>query len=253
MPLGLVGLGRLGASLARGLSRAQVADVWCFSRTRRTAEKVLEQAPGLRLLDSAAEVFACCDPIFVWMAPADAADVFAAHAEVLRARQPLIVTCSPGQDPGAYTPRWADTLPNVNSSTGEGVTLLTWGPGLSQGDRDSVLTPLRACGPVYEVSAEQLPLYSALASNGPAFYARAMEAWADLLADRHGLDRAVCRTMVQQTVAGTIALQQQDGVDAAEVIRRVAHPGASTEQGLRVLDQHLDAVGEQMLRAMGKW
>lgn len=253
MALGVIGLGRLGSSLVRGLSRAGVSDVLAYSRTERTAREVVQQAPGVRLAASAADVLSACDPIFVWMEPDDAAALFAEHAAILAQQAPLIVTCSPGQRLDAVTARWADTLPNVNLSTGAGVTLLAWGPGLSDEDRRIVLEPLAACGSVYQVTADEMSVYSALASNGPAFYARTMEAWADLVADRHGLDRQLCRTMVQQTVAGTLALQQQDAIDAGEVIRRVAHPGASTEQGLRVLDGILGDVGEQMLRAMGKW
>lgn len=253
MAIGIIGLGRLGAALARGLIGAGVPDVYAFSRTASNAAAVAAQAPGLQLLDSATAVLEHCDLVFVWMAPPDAATVFEANAELLRTRNPLVVTCSPGQDVGQFTTRWAETLPNVALSTGQGVTLVTWGPELSVGDQASVRAALGACGAVYEVSAQDLPFYCALASNGPAFYALAAETWADQLADQRGFDRELCRQMVRQTVLGTFALQEADGIDATEVIRRVAHPGGSTEKGLRVLDANLAEIGRQVLQAMGKW
>ena len=253
MPVGIIGLGRLGSALARGLSRAGVGEVYVFNRTPERAQELAAAARGLVVLDSAAAVLERCDPVFVWMDPVDAGEVLSANAEILQRRRPLIVTCAPGLAPAQFSPRWADTLPNVNLSTGQGATLLTWGPGLADAERETVLAPLRACGAVYEVAAAELPLYSALASSGPAFYAQIIELWADTLAEHHGLDAEFCRRMVRQTVAGTLALQEQDGIDAAEVVRRVAHPGASTERGLGVLEPQFAATSQEMLQAMGKW
>ncbi len=253
MAVGIIGLGRLGAALARGLALAGFGEVYGFSRTAAHAQQVADQAPGLVLLESAAEVLERCDPVFLWMGAPQAAEVLAANAEVTRRRRPLIVTCTSELSAEQLGPRWAQTLPNVNLASGEGGTLVTWGPGLTEAERETVRAPLRAAGAVYEVSAAELPFYSALASSGPAFYARIMETWADALADRHGLDREYCRQMVRQTVAGTVALQDGDGIDAAEVIRRVAHPGGSTGKGLAPLEAEFAATAEQMLGAMGRW
>lgn len=253
MAVGIIGLGRLGGSLARGLVRAGVGEICVFNRTVERAHQLAAEVSGVAVLESATEVLQRCDPVFVWMDPADAAEVLSANVEVLQLQRPLIVTCAPGLSPGKYSQRWADTLPNVNLATGQGVTLVSWGPALDEAERESVLAPLRACGAVYEVPEQDLGFYSALASNGPAFYAQIMEVWADALAQRHGYDRQLCRRMVRQTMAGTVALQDQDDIDAAEVIRRVAHPGASTEKGLAALNQGFAAIAEAMLRSMDKW
>jgi pyrroline-5-carboxylate reductase len=253
MAIGIIGVGRLGGALAKGLSRAEFGEVYVFGRTPERVRAVLAEAPGVTALASSAEVFERCEVVFVWMDPAAAGGVLSANAEILQRRRPLIVTCAPGLAPGDYSPKWADTLPNVNLSTGLGATLLAWGPGLSDAERASALAPLRACGAVYEMAAEELTHYSALASNGPAFYAQLMELWADALAERHGYDKELCRAMVRQTVAGTIALQDQDGIDAAEVIHRVAHPGGSTLKGLAVIDTDFPSTAQNMLRAMDKW
>jgi competence protein ComER len=253
MAIGIIGTGRLGGALARGLARAGVDEVFVYSRTAERVADLVAQAPSLTALSSAGQVFESCSVIFVWMGPPEATRLLGDHTEILQRRRPIIVTCAPGFAPGDYSPRWADTLPNVNLSTGQGATLLAWGPGLSPEERACVLAPLRACGVVYEMAAEELTHYSALASNGPAFYARLMELWADALAERHGYDKDLCRQMVRQTNAGTMALQEQEGVAAAEVIRRVAHPGGSTLKGLAVLEENFPETAQNMLRAMDKW
>ncbi|MFT4108933.1 pyrroline-5-carboxylate reductase family protein [Propionicimonas sp.] len=253
MAVGIIGLGRLGGALARGLARAGDIETYVFSRSATSASGVLAGAAGVMLLESAAAVFERCDVVFVWMGPEDARAVLTSCAEVVTRRRPFLVSSTNQVRFGEFSPRWATTLPNVNLCVGRGATLLTWNVPPTAADREAVLAPLRACGAVYEVGEQEMAFFCGLTSNGPALYARAMEGWADTVADRHGFDRERCRELVRQTVAGTIALQEAEGIDAAEVIRRVAHPGASTERGLRVLDAQVEPVSEQVLRAMGQW
>ncbi|HAM44093.1 MAG TPA: hypothetical protein DCM67_03580 [Propionibacteriaceae bacterium] len=252
MGIGIIGLGRLGGPLARGLAAAGIAEVYGFSRSRDKAEQIARQAAGLTLLDSAAEVLRRSDTVFVWMAPGQVNEVLTANADALSHR-PILVNCSPGQDLGAFTDRWVDTYPNVNSATGQGSTLLSWGPGLADPDKQRVRSLLEAVGVVYEVEPTQLDAYCALTSNGPAFYAFILQAWADTVAERHGLDVDLARSMVRQTMVGTVALQEAEGIDAAAVIAQVAHPGGSTEPGLAVLAADFRPMAERMLQAMGRW
>lgn len=252
MSVGIIGLGRLGGPLLQGLARAGVDDVRVYSRTRATMERLADGAAGVILAESAAEVLQHSDVVFVWMAPAQVAQVLTGNADALTHR-PVLVNCSPGQDLRAFTDRWVDTYPNVNSATGQGATLVSWGPGLSESDRQRVRSLLTAVGAVYEVAPEQLDAYCALTSNGPAFYAFMLQAWADAVADRHGLDVDLARAMVRQTAVGTVALEEADGIDAAAVIERVAHPGGSTELGLAVLQAEWPAMAQRMLIEMSRW
>jgi pyrroline-5-carboxylate reductase len=59
--------------------------------------------------------------------------------------------------------------------------------------------------------------------------------------------------MVCETVLGTMLLQESDGIDASEVVGRVAHPGGSSEAGVNYLRPILSEFYEKMLKAMKKW
>ena len=254
METGIIGLGRLGEALARGLTRAAAAGGVCgFNRTTEKGRAVADRAPGLVLLGSAREVLERCDPVFLWMNKADASEVLAADGDVVRRRRSLLVTCTPGVPVSGWTDRWAESLPNVNLPTGRGVTLLTCAPGLGAEDRQLLTALLATGGAVHELPATELTYYSALCSCGPALYARMMELFADSLAAQRGYDRELCRALVWDTMAGTVALHERDGIGADELAWRVAHPGGSTEKGLAVLGARFPALAEEMLRAMGKW
>jgi pyrroline-5-carboxylate reductase len=254
MATGIIGLGRLGEALARGLLRERAAgQVFGFNRSLAKGRAAAGRAPGLELLGSAREVLERCDPVFLWMNRKDAAQLLAEERAVLSRRRPLLVTCTDGVPVADHTPRWAESLPNVCLPTGRGVTLLAFGPSVSDGDRAMVKALLRPTGSVHEVPAAELSYYSALCSCGPALYARMMQLFADALAARRGYDRELCRALVRDTMAGTVALQELDGIGADEVVWRVAHPGGSSEKGLAVIDRRFPALVEEMLQGMGKW
>lgn len=80
-----------------------------------------------------------------------------------------------------------------------------------------------------------------------------LEMMADVMASHRGYDRETCRRMVRETVLGTFLLQEHDEIDASEVVYRVAHPGGSTEPGVRYLQSNLSEFYEAMLKAMKKW
>lgn len=254
MAIGIIGLGRLGEALARGLTRDAAGDaVFGFNRSVEKGHEVALRAAGLTLLGSAREVFERCDPVFLWMNRKDATEVLEAHHALVFERQPLVVTCTPGVPVAEHTRRWAESLPNVNLPTGRGVTLIAFGSGASPEDRRTLREVLQPTGTVHELRAAELPYYSVLCSCGPALYARMMQTLADTLSARRGYDRDLCRRMVRDTVAGTVALEEQDAIGADEVVWRVAHPGGSSEKGLAVIDRLFPALVEEMLRNMQRW
>jgi pyrroline-5-carboxylate reductase len=75
-----------------------------------------------------------------------------------------------------------------------------------------------------------------LAGAGPAFVARFVDALAKAGAGR-GLDPQEAARIALQTVLGTALMAGSRGETMAEVARRVASPGGTTEAGLAVLDR----------------
>lgn len=254
MTIGILGLGRLGEALARGLTRGGAAEpVLGFNRTAEKARAVAQRAPGLELAGSAREVLERCDPVFLWMKRDDAAALLDEHHTLVAQRQPLVVSSTLGVPLATHTGRWAESIPNVNLSTGRGVTLVAFPSGAAAEDRALLRKVLAPTGAVHELPAGDLAYLTVLASCGPALYARMLQLFADALSARRGYDRELCRAMVRETMAGTLALQEQDGVGADEVVWRVAHPGGLTEKGLTVLERRLPALFEEMLTNMGRW
>jgi pyrroline-5-carboxylate reductase len=74
--VGIIGLGRLGSALARGLGSATaVQEILGLNRTRAKADAVAALVPELRLCGSEAEVLSRAGIVFPWTKPEDAAEV----------------------------------------------------------------------------------------------------------------------------------------------------------------------------------
>jgi pyrroline-5-carboxylate reductase len=254
MSIGVIGLGRLGAALVRGLCREHRNDiVYGYNRTPGKGLDLKKQVTDFKLCNSETEVLKSCDVVFLWTKPQDAINVMEKNADLIRQQQTLLVSSTLDVPLSDYTARWAECFPNVNMPVGKGVTVIHYASSLSDSDRTLLQDILNKVGSVYSASAEDMSFYSALCSCGPALYATMLEMMADIMASHRGYDRETCRRMVHETVLGTLLLQKHDRIDAAEVVYRVAHPGGSTEPGVKYLRSHFSGFYEAMLKDMKKW
>lgn len=122
-------------------------------------------------------------------------------------------------------------LPNLPVAIGSGVLPV-------HGDGDAVhevVELMRPLGLVIATANEEgLAAIGAIAGAGPAYVAR----FADALAEA-GISNGVegdALAIALQTLVGTAALMQATGEDGAQLAKRVASPGGTTEAGLAVLD-----------------
>jgi pyrroline-5-carboxylate reductase len=254
MSIGVIGLGRLGSALIRGLCRKHRDDIiYGYNRTPEKGLVLKKQTIDFQLCSSETEILKLCDTVFLWTKPQDAINIMEKNTELIRKQQPLLVSSTLNVPLSDYTTRWAECLPNVNMPIGKGVTIIHYASSLSDPDRTLLQDIFNQVGSVYTASTEDMSFYSGLCSCGPALYATMLEMMADVMASHKGYDRKTCRRMVRETALGTLLLQEHDNIDASEVVYRVAHPGGSTEPGLGYLHSNFSEFYETMLKAMKKW
>lgn len=149
MQIGIIGLGRLGLALARGLDRSKKVElIYGFSRDKEKGKTAVRQAGSLSLRDSETEIFELCDIIFLWTKGSDAQEVLERNSGIIGRRLPVIVSCTTGVPLAGYTPRWAECLPNVNMAAGFGATIIHYASNLSESDRQIINDILRLTGTI---------------------------------------------------------------------------------------------------------
>lgn len=222
----------MATALARGLGEpALVYDVQ-EERAVALAEAVKGEA-----VDSAQELARRVDVVVLAHKPAhleEAAEGVAGTARAIAS----IVAATPLSRleevyPGVPVYRF---IPNIPVEVGRGVFCYVPGTLAEEGPREELLRLFGRAGAVIQLDEPLLEPATALMSCGPAFLALVAEALADA-GSRHGLDPDQALRLVVETMAGSAAYLDANGLDAEELRSRVATPGGLTEKGLRLLEE----------------
>lgn len=222
----------MATALARGLGEPALAFDVQEDRAEALAESVRGEAVG-----SAEELARRVDVVVLAHKPAhleDAAEGVAGTAKAIAS----IVAATPVSRLEAVYP---DTpvyrfIPNIPVEVGRGVFCYVPGTLAEDGPREELLRLFGRAGAVIPLEEPLLEPATALMSCGPAFMALIVEALADA-GSRHGLDPDQARRLVVETMAGSAAYLDANGLDAEELRSRVATPGGLTEKGLRLLEE----------------
>lgn len=124
------------------------------------------------------------------------------------------------------------TMPNTPARVGEGMTVWTATPEVTEDQRVLAQTLLAALGKEIFVSQESdLDMATALSGTGPAYVFLFMEALID--AGVHmGFSRRVAEELVLQTVKGSVDFALQSDHHLAELRNQVTSPGGTTADAL---------------------
>jgi pyrroline-5-carboxylate reductase len=129
------------------------------------------------------------------------------------------------------------SIPNTPAQIGEGMTVWTATPDVSEPAREAVKGVLAVLGQeIYVGDEKYVDMATAVSSSGPAYVFLVIEAMIDA-AVHIGLRRDMAAPMVLQTVLGSARYAQVTGKHPAELRNQVTSPGGTTTEGLRVLEE----------------
>ncbi|KAB2929679.1 MAG: pyrroline-5-carboxylate reductase [Candidatus Contendobacter sp.] len=177
-------------------------------------------------------------------------------AEIVGARQPLVISIAAGvREPDIR--RWLGgaaaivrAMPNTPALVGSGATALFANTQVSDSQRQTAESILRAVGLVVWVAAEGLlDAVTALSGSGPAYFFLLMETL-EKIGVRLGLEPEVARLLTIQTAFGAAKMALESPDNAAALRARVTSPGGTTERAISVFqDEQLDVLIAKSLNA----
>jgi pyrroline-5-carboxylate reductase len=130
-------------------------------------------------------------------------------------------------------------MPNTPGQIGEGITVWTASPAVTEDQRHMALIILQALGEEVFVEEENyLDMATALSGSGPAYVFLFMEALID--AGVHlGFHRSIAEKLVAQTVRGSVDfyLSQQNPSHPASLRNQVTSPAGTTAAALYYLEK----------------
>jgi pyrroline-5-carboxylate reductase len=141
-------------------------------------------------------------------------------------------------------------MPNTPAQIGEGMSVWTATPAVSELGRSQVRAILQSLGrEVFVADEKYLDMATALSGSGPGYVFLFLEAMVD--AGVHlGFPRKVAEELVFQTVLGSTRMARESGRHLAELRNLVTSPAGTTAAGLQELeDGRLRAVVDQAVMA----
>jgi pyrroline-5-carboxylate reductase len=128
-------------------------------------------------------------------------------------------------------------MPNTPAQVGQGMSVWSTTPGVTERQRQQVQALLRALGEELWVEEEKyVDMATALSGTGPTYVFLMMEALID--AGVHmGFSRRIAEQIVLQTVSGSVAFARDSGKHMAELRNMVTSPGGTSAEAIYQMEK----------------
>ncbi len=255
--IALLGAGKMGGIIARGLIRNRAFDAKDVLVTGRDREKLngLRQL-GATVKNSNLEAAEESSIVIIAVKPGMVSEVASEISEACKGKLVIsIAAMVPLKEitrkiPGARVIR---AMPNTGAMADEGFTAL-YSENADWSERHEAEQLFRAFGECLFVdSEEKINALTGISGSGPAYFFLLTDALAKT-AENKGIGKKEARRLAAQTVLGAAKVMLENETDAEELIRLVASPKGTTEAALEHAKKTglVDAFAQMVEKAIGK-
>ena len=235
----------MGEAMIAGVIRKGLAEPAALIAAGPRAERLeqLREAYGVRVALENAEAATQADVVILSVKPQRLDKVLLGLRGSIRTGA-LVLSIVAGASikkisSGLHHPIIVRSMPNTPAQIGEGITVWTSSPDVSDEQREMTRQILGALGEQVFVEEETyLDMATALSGTGPAYVFLFMEAMVD--AGVHlGFPRRIAEQLVAQTVRGSVDYytRRDDPVHLARLRNEVTSPGGTTATALYYLEK----------------
>lgn len=241
--IALIGAGAMGEAMIGGLLRHELvpANQIMATAPREERQRELHARYDITVGDDNAEAAHWGQVVIFAVKPQTLPRVLAHLRGALRDNE-LCISIVAGAPISTFVknlehPAVVRAMPNTPAQIGEGMTVWTAAPEVSEQQRGWARTVLGALGRELAVDNENyLDMATALSGTGPAYSFLMMEAMID--AGVHmGLPRRIAEELVLQTMLGSVQYAQQSGLHPAQLRNAVTSPGGTSAAALSELER----------------
>lgn len=254
MNVGFIGMGNMGQMLVTALAQSgclQPGEVVASTRNQEKLKRVAAAVPGLQVAYTNRDLAQRCSILFLCVKPGETKAVLDEIGPYITSDHLLVTITNSidiGQLEGVTKARVAKVIPSLVQRVHEGVCLLMFGDRCLHQDKAALLKLMGSIAQPYVIQERQARVASDLTSCGPAFLSYAFRALAKAAKKyQPDLSQETIDAMIRITAMATCHLIQQSGLTFEDVIDKVSTPGGVTADGIKVLDEHMAGVWEQVI------
>lgn len=235
----IVGTGKMGTALARGLVETgtmQSTDLFGVDPSPE-ARTAFVEATGAQASGPDPAVLGTAEVLLLAVKPQIAAGVARDIGGALG--EPLILSIAAGIRLRSLS-EWFDSsrvvrvMPNTPMQIGRGASAFACAAGVTEADRGLIERILESVGVAREVPEDQMDAVTALSGSGPAYVFEVIEGMTRA-AEALGLRREDALELAAHTVRGAAEMVVSACGEPEELRNAVTSKGGTTAEGLRVL------------------
>lgn len=255
--IGFIGVGVMGSSLIKSLLVSSInSEQICISD--KSSEKAAEISSTYQVkVKSITEIGQDCDVIFLAVKPQDLDTVLSELSRSLK-KETLLISIAAGKTTKFIESKLANrnpvvrVMPNTPAQIGKGVSAISPGASSTSDHLSLAKDLLSASGLVVEVPEEKQDAVTALSGSGPAYFFNFIEAMIKAGVNL-GLTEESATQLAIGTIAGSAAMLQESGLDAAALRKNVTSPNGTTAAALKVFsDRNLEKIVADAMAAAKK-
>lgn len=249
MKIGIIGYGSMGKMILEKISQAQnLSEIELFV-SNRTKEKIAHLAGTCKVCDSNAELVSLVDIVFLCVRPVDMKDVLTEIKESLRENTFLVSlngSIEFEQLEKICKNKIAKVIPSVTAEVNKSQTLICYNEFVREKDKEYLTNLLYCMGNVIELPENEMGMGSELVSCMPGFIAAIFNELFVSAKKHTGIPEKEIVQMLLNTMVGTGELMLANDYSFADVISRVATKGGITEEGVKVIHEHLPQIADEL-------
>lgn len=243
MKVAFIGLGNMGASLAKAVAKeVDAQDLLLVNRSPQKVQEFISQYGGTA--SDLEQVFQEAEVIFLGVKPYQICPLLEEYQGILDQRSNLLLVSMAA---GLELEKMTDVIqndqvglirimPNTPVAIGQGVISLARSQAVTDQQVAKVNQLLSGAGALYEIEEKLMDPATAVAGCGPAFVYQMIEAMADAGVGL-GLKREQALQMAGQTFKGAASMVLETGQHPGSLKDAVCSPGGSTIAGVNRLEQ----------------
>lgn len=247
-------MGSMGRMLVTALARSgvlQPGEIVVSNRSPAKLTQVAMTVPGIQIAPNNVDLASRCQTLFLCVKPGETATALTEMAPYITPDRLLVSITNSIENATlerVVRARVAKVIPSVTQAVGGGVSLLIFGGRCTEPDRDLLQRLLGSISRTFVIPESQARVASDITSCGPAFFSYSLRALAQAARQyQPDLPAATIDAMVLHTAHATCRLVAETNCTFDDVIARVSTPGGITAEGIKVLDEQLSGVWEQVI------
>ncbi|MGL5787249.1 MAG: pyrroline-5-carboxylate reductase [Bacteroidales bacterium] len=249
MKIAIIGVGNMGAAIARGLAKTSLimeSDITVSDPSNRSLDKISAEFPLIKCTTKNQEAVDKARIIILAVKPWLVDDLIAQIKYSMDYKKQIVISVAAGiscedlskafRDDHAEVPVIYRAIPNIAFEKNESITFLST-QNASPSDNELVLPLFEACGKAVMLNEKDMVSATALGSCGIAFAFRyvhaVMSAGVEL-----GIAAPVSKDIAIQTLKGAVSLLEQSNEHPEALVNKVTTPGGITIKGVNELEHN---------------